>query len=247
MNPSTDHRSRPEAIMALFSACHGIASRTGFMDDVYPLLQEVLPHERFVCGIATVVPAAVLDVVNAGFPPTFVTDVIDERGRIASPVIRRWLKSAAPVYFDETLCEDFVEEGDARWLKDFRRHGMCNLVAHGVKDLHGGATSYFCFAGVPDGSARRRRMLELVVPHLHAALRTHYRLKNRALDVGLSCREREVLQLVCVGKTNEAIGSILGISPWTVKAHVRNFMAKLNVSTRGHAAAMAMKNGLVTL
>jgi DNA-binding NarL/FixJ family response regulator len=32
-----------------------------------------------------------------------------------------------------------------------------------------------------------------------------------------------------------------------VKVHVRNFMAKLNVSTRGHAAAMAMKNGLVTL
>jgi len=40
---------------------------------------------------------------------------------------------------------------------------------------------------------------------------------------------------------------ILGISPWTVKVHVRNFMAKLNVSTRGRAAAMAMKNGLVTL
>ncbi|MFS2026966.1 response regulator transcription factor [Massilia sp. CT11-137] len=59
-------------------------------------------------------------------------------------------------------------------------------------------------------------------------------------------RAREVLQLVCVGKTNAAIGAILGISPWTVKVHVRNFMAKLNVSTRGHAAAMAMKNGLVS-
>ena len=45
----------------------------------------------------------------------------------------------------------------------------------------------------------------------------------------------------------EMNATILGISPWTVKVHVRNFMAKLNVSTRGHAAAMAMKNGLVTI
>jgi DNA-binding CsgD family transcriptional regulator len=247
MNPPIDHCSRPEAVMALFAACQGIESRAGFMADVYPLLQEVLPHERFVCGIATVAPVAVLDVVNAGFPTAFVADVVDRRGRIASPVIRRWLMSDAPVYFDETLCGAFLEEGDAPWLDVFRRHDMRNLIAHGIKDLHGGATSYFCFAGVPDGGAERRRLLQLVVPHLHAALRTHYRLRNRAQDVELSCREREVLQLVCVGKTNEAIGSILGISPWTVKVHVRNFMAKLNVSTRGHAAAMAMKNGLVTL
>jgi len=247
MNSSIDHRSRPEAVMALFAACQGIETRAGFMDDVYPLLQEVLPHERFVCAIATVAPVAVLDVVNAGFPTAFVTDVVDRRGRIASPVIRRWLMSDAPVYFDETLCDAFLEDGDDSWLDTFRQHGMRNLIAHGIKDLLGAATSYFCFGGVPDGDEARRRMLQLVMPHLHAALRAHYRLKGREQDVELSCREREVLQLVCVGKTNEAIGSILGISPWTVKVHVRNFMAKLNVSTRGHAAAMAMKNGLVTL
>jgi DNA-binding CsgD family transcriptional regulator len=242
MSSPIDHR-----ILALFAACQGIASRAGFMDDVHPLLQEILPHERFVCGIATVAPVAVLDVVDGGFPEVFVDGIVDRRGRIASPVIRHWLMGDAPVYFDETLCDALVEPDDDAWLAAFRQHGMRNMIAHGVKDLHGGATSYFCFAGVPDGGAERKRMLQLLVPHLHAALRAHYRLKDRGQDVGLSYREREVLRLVCVGKTNEAIGSILGISPWTVKVHVRNFMAKLNVSTRGHAAAMAMKNGLVTL
>ena len=242
MNSPIDHR-----VLALFSACQGIETRAGFMDDVHPLLQQVLPHERFVCGIATVAPVAVLDVVNADFPGVFVDGIVDGRGRIASPVIRRWLMDDTPVYFDEAARAAFVEPDDAGWLASFRRHGMRNLMAHGVKDLHGGATSYFCFAGVPDGGADRMRLLQLLVPYLHAALRTHYRLKDRAQDVELSYREREVLQLVCVGKTNEAIGTILGISPWTVKVHVRNFMAKLNVSTRGHAAAMAMKNGLVSI
>jgi DNA-binding CsgD family transcriptional regulator len=242
MNSPIDHR-----ILALFDACQGIVSRTAFMDDVYPLLRDVLPHERFVCGIATVAPVAVLDVVNAGFPRMFVDGIVDGRGRIASPVVRRWLAHDAPVYFDEAARDAFVEGGDGPWLAAFRMHGMRNMIAHGVKDLHGGATSYFCFAGVPDGGEARLRMLQLLVPHLHAALGAHYRLKDRAQDVELSYREREVLQLVCVGKTNEAIGTILGISPWTVKVHVRNFMAKLNVSTRGHAAAMALKNGLVTI
>ncbi len=242
MNSSIDHR-----ILALFAACQGIDTRAGLMDDVHPLLKEILPHERFVCGIATVAPVAVLDVVDAGFPKVFVDGIVDRRGRIASPVIRHWLMNDAPVYFDEAGGDAVVEPEDGAWLASFRQHGMRNMLAHGVKDLHGGATSYFCFAGVPDGGAARKRLLQLIVPHLHAALRTHYRLKDRAQDVELSCREREVLQLVCVGKTNEAIGSILGISPWTVKVHVRNFMAKLNVSTRGHAAAMAMKNGLVSI
>jgi len=232
MNRPIDHRSRRDAIMALFAACQDIESRAGFMDCAYPLLQEVLPHERFVCGIATVAPVAVLDVVNAGFPAALIVDVADRRGRIASPVIRRWLMSDAPVYFDDTLDDAFLEEGDAAWLNVFRRHHMRNLIAHGITDLHGGATSYFYFAGVPDGGVERRRMLQLVVPNLHAALRIHYRLRSRAQDVELSCREREVLELVCVGKTNGAIGCILRISPWTVKVHVRNLMAKLNVSTR---------------
>lgn len=242
MNSPIDHR-----ILALFSACQDIDTRAGFLDDVYPLLQQILPHERFVCGIATVAPLAVLDVIDAGFPDVFVDGIVDGRGRIASPVIRHWLMHDAPVYVDEGMCHSVAEPEDAAWLAAFRQHGMRNMLAHGVKDLHGGATSYFCFAGVPDGGAASKRLLQLIVPHLHAALRTHYRLKDRTQDVELSYREREVLQLVCVGKTNDAIGTILGISPWTVKVHVRNFMAKLNVSTRGHAAALAMKNGLVTI
>jgi hypothetical protein len=143
MNPPIDHRSRPDAVMALFAACKDIESRADFMDWVYPLLQEVLPHERFVASIATVAPVAVLDVINAGFPAALIADVVDRCGRIAGPAIRRRLMSDAPVCFDETLGV-------------FRRHHMRNLIAYGIKDLHGGATSYFCFAGAPAHAAARR-------------------------------------------------------------------------------------------
>jgi DNA-binding CsgD family transcriptional regulator len=240
-----DNRSRHEALFSLFGACHHIVSRSTFVEEVYPLLKYILPHERFLCGIASVAPLTVLDSVNAGVPATFIDDCIDSEQHIRSPLIRKWLTEDSPVYFDGHPPDLVTDPGDRGWLEMFNHHKMQNMAAHGTKDLHGGATSYFCFAGLPVWNAEIKALLRTIVPHLHSALRSHYLLKIQQQEHELSLREREVLKLVCVGKTNHAIGEILGISPWTVKIHVRNFMFKLNVSTRGHAAAKAMKDRLV--
>ena len=55
----------------------------------------------------------------------------------------------------------------------------------------------------------------------------------------LTPREREVLDLVATGATNRAIGARLFISEKTVSVHVSNLLAKLGVSSRGEAAAVA--------
>jgi DNA-binding NarL/FixJ family response regulator len=55
----------------------------------------------------------------------------------------------------------------------------------------------------------------------------------------LSPREREVLQLIAQGLTNRGIASLLVLSSATVKRHVRNVLAKLEVSSRREAAALA--------
>ncbi len=57
---------------------------------------------------------------------------------------------------------------------------------------------------------------------------------------GLTVREREVLDLVRVGLTNEEIAGRLGISPDTAKFHVSQILSKLGVATREEAAALAM-------
>lgn len=62
---------------------------------------------------------------------------------------------------------------------------------------------------------------------------------------GLTVREREVLQLVAAGRTNGEIGSALFISTKTASVHVSNILAKLGASSRGEAAAIAYRNGLV--
>ncbi|WP_271633374.1 helix-turn-helix transcriptional regulator [Solicola gregarius] len=57
-------------------------------------------------------------------------------------------------------------------------------------------------------------------------------------DNGLTPREHEVLRLVCDGCTNGQIGERLFISTKTASVHVSNILAKLEVSTRGEAAAV---------
>ena len=60
----------------------------------------------------------------------------------------------------------------------------------------------------------------------------------------LTAREREVLRLVAVGRTNREIGAELYMSPKTASVHVSRILRKLNVRGRVEAAAVAHRRGL---
>ena len=62
----------------------------------------------------------------------------------------------------------------------------------------------------------------------------------------LTEREREVLQLVIEGHSNQQIAEALFISIATVKAHISNILSKLQVSSRAEAIAYAIKHKLVS-
>jgi DNA-binding CsgD family transcriptional regulator len=62
---------------------------------------------------------------------------------------------------------------------------------------------------------------------------------------GLTRREREVLVLLAEGRTNRQIGQALFISAKTVGIHVSNILAKLGVTSRVEAAAVAHRGGLI--
>ncbi len=61
----------------------------------------------------------------------------------------------------------------------------------------------------------------------------------------LTNREKEVLDLIAQGKSNQEIAEDLFITLKTVKTHVSNILAKLGVEDRTQAAIYAFKHGLV--
>lgn len=64
-------------------------------------------------------------------------------------------------------------------------------------------------------------------------------------DCTLTPRELEVLEEVATGATNAQIAARLVISAYTVKNHVSNILAKLNVSSRQEAALYARRQGIL--
>ncbi|MGC5319099.1 helix-turn-helix transcriptional regulator [Micromonospora arida] len=62
----------------------------------------------------------------------------------------------------------------------------------------------------------------------------------------LTAREREVLRLVAEGHSNSRIAERLFISPKTASVHVSRIIAKLGVTNRVEAAALAHRLGLLT-
>lgn len=68
---------------------------------------------------------------------------------------------------------------------------------------------------------------------------------NVPLHEQLTEREMEVLLLVAQGKTNQDIANELFIALKTVKTHVSNILAKLDVQDRTQAVVYAFQNGIV--
>ena len=63
-------------------------------------------------------------------------------------------------------------------------------------------------------------------------------------DVNLTEREVEILQHMALGQTNQEIADELFLSERTVRTHVTNILAKLNLNNRTQAVLHALKEGI---
>jgi DNA-binding NarL/FixJ family response regulator len=126
----------------------------------------------------------------------------------------------------------------------FRPYGVEAELEIGIARSRARTRNFILNRARGDFSDRDRAVLELLRPHLR---RIHEMTEIRR-SVGitppealnrLTTREAEILELVAAGLSNAAIAERLWVSPGTVKKHLENIYAKLEVSNRT-AAAMTL-------
>jgi DNA-binding NarL/FixJ family response regulator len=70
-------------------------------------------------------------------------------------------------------------------------------------------------------------------------------LVEHVADDALTEREVEVLRRVALGTANKIIAVELSVSEATIKAHMKNILAKLGANDRTHAVTIAVKRGFL--
>lgn len=109
-------------------------------------------------------------------------------------------------------------------------------------------------SGDPRGSDELKAALEVAQQLGAEPLRAEIRLGGGARSTprpasrqgeSLTAREAEILALVALGRSNRQIGTQLFISAKTASVHVSNIIAKLGVTGRGEAVAVARDRGLL--
>lgn len=239
------------ALIHLMESLGQISTEEAFISWVQHDLQKVFPHGAFICGMGEIHSAGVAPakIFTSNFPLDYWRSLKQPDGLHFSAAMKNWLASGEVQLLDSDWPVD--ASMDLGWLERFKHSGLQNIAAHGAYDLSRQYASYFSFHQIPRplGDGHRYR-LNLLVPHLHAALlRILHKIKADArvarTNRTLTARELEVLAWVCDGKTSAEIAIILGISLSTVRNHIQSTLVKLRVNTRSQAVAKAIKKGLV--
>lgn len=116
-----------------------------------------------------------------------------------------------------------------------------------VKDTPPGQLLAAVRAAAAGGAVISPATTRRLVDHLVAARLAASR-RDQPAPAALSAlteREREVLGLVARGCSNREISARLQISELTTKTHVSRILTKLDLDSRGQAAALAYQTGLV--
>jgi DNA-binding NarL/FixJ family response regulator len=124
---------------------------------------------------------------------------------------------------------------------------------HVIPAIRAGASGYQLKDIEPDELVRTIHAVMNGESQLHPKVTSHV-MKHLAEGASqeedhinkLTKREREVLAEIAKGKSNKEIAAALSITEKTVKTHVSNILAKLELSDRTQAALYAVKHGITS-
>lgn len=175
-------------------------------------------------------------------------------------LFERWVAfGKKPYSLDSGESGFLIEDGGIKCALGGALKEMRSSIVHGISDERGRHDClYVIFSSQPAlQSPSSKGALEVLLPYIDTALRQVAHLPRQQRngngngthseppaasgeevdELGLSSREREIMDWVRQGKTNQEIAAILDISSFTVKNHLQRIFKKLSVYNRTQAVA----------
>jgi DNA-binding CsgD family transcriptional regulator len=187
-------------------------------------------------------------IVVSTYPAAWLRKYTDKDYSRIDPAITKGLSSVGAVIFDHNH-PDTAEL--AELAADAMAHGI-GLYTIGIP-VHVGpninavitfATDIDVTGDADETSATLTKCREQA--HILALAVTERFLRTEPPKVNLTDREIEVLYWGSLGKTDQQTADIIGISRWTVVAHVQSAKSKLRVSNKAAAIARALELRMFT-
>ncbi len=118
------------------------------------------------------------------------------------------------------------------------------VIKNNVFEVYAGIVAVlFCVVGIWVGLKLTNKSKKLVVEVQGGE---DWKMDESILqELGISKREYDVLELIAKGHTNQEVADKLFVSPNTVKTHLANLFAKLDVNRRTQAIQRAKELNLI--
>lgn len=176
-----------------------------------------------------------------------------------SKTLEFWLRKRKPIVFN--FAEDTDVGISSAMRQAARQYRFFSLFCHGQMDADRQHISYVVFnRNTVSVGERDCTIIAHLMPQLHASLvrlsehgedaeeRGQWALRSRAAHTDactLSLRQKQVLYLLGIGKTNWEIGKILDTSIDNVKYHVKRLNATFGTSCRVTLTTTASRRGIL--
>jgi LuxR family transcriptional regulator, quorum-sensing system regulator BjaR1 len=182
-------------------------------------------------------------------PKEYVDRYIEKNYVVRDPVVTELRRTLHPFSWSDVRTQRSLSKTEKSIMDEARDFGARDGFIVPIVTLSG-SVSLFSPCGLePNLSKRARAAVEIIGMYSFHALKrsliNHERQKT--VRTPLTPREREILQWVATGKSDDEIADILSLSTPTVTWHVENAKRKLDAFRRTYAVVQAIRFGEITL
>jgi len=182
-------------------------------------------------------------------PKEYIEHYKNQNYLVRDPMVTELRNSLNPFTWDEVQSRRKLSRAEQKIIDEGREFGMRDGLIIPIVTMSGSLSVFSPCGPDPDLTQRARSALEIIGIYSQQALKRALVREQRddAAHTPLTPREREIMQWVAVGKSDDEIGEILNIGATTVTSHVENAKKKLDAFRRTYAVVQAIRFGEISL